>query len=133
MSTKNLKIYGLFPIQKYVVFLQNVVMIKLMIFMASISIAIAKADDAELKYIPNGEKETLEVLIDPPEAPAQGSDDKDSVVSISLKDSKDINWQGVMDTSHQAAAEAFQIILPFLPSMPLNNVELKLKILDRKF
>ncbi|MDR1207028.1 MAG: hypothetical protein LBK26_01285 [Rickettsiales bacterium] len=69
------------------------------------------------------------------DAPVDDNDSEllDGMISISLSDPKDINWQGVLDASDAAAAPGNQVILPFLQSYPIDNLEIKFKLWRQRF
>lgn len=64
-------------------------------------------------------------------APDADSDD-DDIVSISFDDPYDINWQGALETNG-AGQSPSPITLPLLNSYQIENVEIKFRVLNRKF
>lgn len=65
-----------------------------------------------------------------PEEPSTDS----SLVSISLSDPKDMNWSGALEINPpQDTLDTEKIILPFMESYPIENLEVKLRLLDAKF
>ncbi len=57
-----------------------------------------------------------------------------SLISISLSDPKDMNWKGALEINPpQDNLTKDKIILPFIESYPIENLEIKLRLLDATF
>ena len=57
-----------------------------------------------------------------------------SLISISLADPKDMNWNGALEINPaQNTLNTEKISLPFMESYPIENLEIKLRLLDAKF
>ncbi|MCL2338628.1 MAG: hypothetical protein FWC51_01585 [Proteobacteria bacterium] len=57
--------------------------------------------------------------------------DDTGMLSISLRDPKDLNWGGALDVHGSPTPPV--LVLPFLQSYPIDNIEVKLQLLNRKF
>ncbi len=56
------------------------------------------------------------------------------IVSISTDSPNDLNWHGVMEVHNNGDSPAPVVVpLPLLDSYPIENFEIKLKLLDKKF
>lgn len=57
-----------------------------------------------------------------------------SLISISLSDPKDMNWKGALEINPpQDNLTKDKLILPFMESYPIENLEIKLRLLDARF
>lgn len=59
-------------------------------------------------------------------------DHDDSMISISLDGPEDVNWQGALEVNGSSTKEPV-VVLPFLPSYPIDNVKVRLRILKKRF
>ena len=111
----------------------------ILIFMIAISPAFAELSESEEQII----KAVTEALTSSKKEPQyippakfedkkEDTEDNDGIISISLSDPNDVNWQGVLESS-SAGNGPDPVSMPIFHSIQFPNLELKFKLLERKF